>query len=360
VIELQPDRATLAYHDFLRRAKGFWAREMYRSVHRDFLAESRRNGGQGFADVDAAEHALASQPRYQFFAALERNLQRLKYSGGRGIIAALDAQRVELEAALDAARREGEASGQLQLNPAMELPQYYRAVEFHQHPGGVWSDPLAGVAYDFGRRTTMPAHIDPDEIHRRFAASVPMRGARRILDVGCGTGRSTLPFAALHPAAELHGIDLSAPCLVRAWQRSHAAGIEVRWSQQAAEHTAYQDGYFDLIHSTFLLHELPRDALHRVASDMFRVLAPGGSFVSLDFHSPPGGVFGEFIHFGHARRNNEVFMRSFCETDFLRMLGDLGYRDAQMLPFDDGSGVFEAGDVPPAWRFPSQLFIATK
>jgi len=93
---------------------------------------------------------------------------------------------------------------------------------------------------------------------------------------------------------------------------------------------------------------------------MFRVLAPGGSFVSLDFHSPPGGVFGEFIHFGHARRNNEVFMRSFCETDFLRMLGDLGYRDAQMLPFDDGSGVFEAGDVPPAWRFPSQLFIATK
>lgn len=360
MIELQPDRATLAYHDFLRRAKGFWARDLYQAVQRDFAAGSRGAGAQGFTDADAAEKHLANQPRYQFFAALERNLQRLKYAGPRGIVAATHAQRTRIEAAMSAARREGEASGQLRLNAALELPQYYRAVEFHQHPGGVWSDPLAGVEYDFGRRTTMPAHIDPDEIHRRFAAAVPLRGARRVLDVGCGTGRSTLPFAALHPDAELHGIDLSGPCLIRAWQRSQDAGVAVHWSQQAAEHTNFQDGRFDLIHSTFLLHELPRDALRKIVAEVFRLLAPGGRFVSLDFHSPPGGVFGEFIHFGHARRNNEVFMRSFCDTDFLGMQREIGFRNAQMLPFDDGSGVYGAEQVPPAWRFPAQLFVAMK
>ncbi len=57
-----------------------------------------------------------------------------------------------------------EAQNQL-IRAGFELPRYYSAVEFHQHPGGVWRDPLAGVAYDFGRRTTLPAHLDPDEIH---------------------------------------------------------------------------------------------------------------------------------------------------------------------------------------------------
>lgn len=355
MIEPRPPRATRAYQDFLRRAKGYWARDLYRAVRSDFAALDVPP-----ADADAAERALRSLPRYRYFAALERHLQRLKYASPRGILASVDAERARLSAALDAARADGEARGRLRLDPRLELPRYYTGVEFHQHPGGVWSDALAGVAYDFGRRTTMPAHIDPDEIHRRFAAAVPDGTYRRILDLGCGTGRSTLPFAQRHPAAELYGVDLSAACLVRAYERSRAAGIDVRWSQQAGEALDFPDAHFDLVHSTFLLHELPRPALLAITREVLRVLAPGGRFVSLDFHSPPGGVFGDFIHYGHARRNDEVFMRSFAETDYLAMQREVGFASAQMLPFDDGSGLHARDRAPDSWRFPAQLFVACK
>jgi SAM-dependent methyltransferase len=361
MIEPRPDRASGAYFDFLRTAKSFWARDMYATVRRDFEARARREGPQGFADVDAAEAAMRREASYQAFGWFERHLQRLKYVHDRGILAAVEAQRDELQAALDAAREEGERSGELRLAREFELPRYYSAVDFHQHPGGVWRDPLAGVAYDFGRSTTMPAHIDPDEIHHRFTAAVPRQARwRRALDLGCGTGRSTLPFARRDRDVAQFAIDLSAACLVRAYMRSHEAGLRIEWSQQHAERTDFPDGHFDLVHSTFLLHEVPRPALRAIAQEALRLLAPGGTFVHLDFHSPPGGVFGDFIHYGHARRNNEVFMRSFCETDFLAMQRELGFSRAEMRPFDDGSGEWTREQVPPSWRFPAQLFVAVK
>jgi SAM-dependent methyltransferase len=356
----EPDRATRAYLDFLRRAKAWWARDLYGAVARDFAAAAGRAGPGRLADADDAEAALEGVARYQYFGWLERHLQHLKYASPRGILAAVAAEREALAADLDAARETGIARGELRLSPGFVPPRYFSAVDYHQHPGGVAGDALAGVAYDFGRRTTLPAHLDPDEIHGLFTAAVPAGHYRRILDIGCGTGRSTLPFARRFPAAELHGIDVAGPCLVRAFQRSDAAGVVVHWSQQAAEHADFPDGHFDLVHSTFLLHEVPRPALAAITREVFRLLAPGGWFVSLDFHSPPGGVFGAFIHYGHALRNNEVFMRSFCETDYLGMQREAGFREAAMLPFDDGSGVFAPDQVPPAWRFPAQLFVATK
>lgn len=355
MIEPNPTRAHRAFHDFLRTAKGFWSRDLYGAVHRDFA----RLAGSA-ADADSAEAAMRASSTYRYFSWLERHLQRMKYASPRGILMTVEAERARLETALEAARRDGEQSGRLRLDTGLQLPRYYTSVDFHQHPGGVWSDSLAGIAYDFGRRTTMPAHADPDEIHRRFTSAVPGGPYRRILDLGCGTGRSTLPFATRFPHAELHGIDLSAPCLITAFVRSKAMGIDAFWSQQKAEALDFPDGHFDLVHSTFLLHELPRGALREITSEVLRVLAPGGRFVSLDFHSPPGGVFGDFIHYGHARRNNEVYMRSFAESDYLSMQRDVGFADAQMLPFDDGSGIHVRHRASQTWRFPSQLFVATK
>jgi ubiquinone/menaquinone biosynthesis C-methylase UbiE len=356
-LEADPDRATRAYHDFLRTAKRYWAHDLYGALRREFEA---RNAVTEFRDADAIEHALADSPLYRYFGWFERNLQRLKYASPRGILATVERERHRLEAQLASATIEAERSGQLRLTAGFEPPRYYTSVEFHQHPGGVWRDSLAGVAYDFGRRTTMPLHADADDLHRRFAARAPHGPFRRILDLGCGTGRSTLPFGALDSGAELHGIDLSAPCLRSAWIRARAAGVDVRWAQQRAEHTGFPDAHFGLVHSTFLLHELPKPALREIVHEALRVLEPGGWFVNLDFHSPPGGAWGDFIHYGHARRNEEVFMRSFCETDFVAMQLEAGFREARMEPFDDGSGVFDRGTAPPVWRFPAQLFIARK
>lgn len=345
-----------AYHDFLRRVKRFWSTELYASLKRNF--DQAHSCAQ--ANADEIEAFFSNSARYQFYGWLERNLQHLKYSSPRGILATVARDHEALSNALKKSDHEAHVSGTLRLDPDIKLPRYYSNVEFHQHPGGVWRDELAGVAYDFGRRTTMPAHIDPDEIHQRFTAAVPDADYKRILDLGCGTGRSTIPFAKRFPEAELHGLDLAAPCLRIAAMRSQCECAPVYWWQGDAAATTFASGNFDLIHSTFLLHELPTKALIEVTREVYRLLAPGGYWVSLDFHSPPGGAYAEFIHYGHAFRNNEVFMRSFCETDYLSIQRECGFVDVEMKTFDDGGGIFERDQLPPIWRFPSQLFVARK
>ncbi len=82
---------------------------------------------------------------------------------------------------------------------------------------------------------------------------------------------------------------------------------------------------------------------------------------NLDFHSAPGGMFGKLLHYGHGRRNNEVFMRSFDQTDYLAMQRELGFDPVEMRPFDDGTGLItDSATVPSHWRFPWQLFVAQK
>jgi len=110
-----------------------------------------------------------------------------------------------------------------------------------------------------------------------------------------------------------------------------------------------------------MLHEMPKSAIRRMTAEALRILKPGGYFVNLDFHSAPGGAFGKLIHYGHAKRNNEVFMRSFDQLDYLAIQRELGFGLTEMRPFDDGTGLIsDPTTVPTKWRFPWQLFVAQK
>ena len=344
-----------AYHEFLRATKTYWSRDLYAALRTDFARQ-----GLDRAAVDDAERTMRGTSGYQFYGWFERNLQKDKYASPHGILSVVAGQGGALADQLASAAVEGRRSGRLRLDAGFVQPEYYAMTDFHQHPGGVWRDDLAGVAYEIGRQTTTPLNVDPYGMHERFADAVPKGDYHAILDLGCGTGRSTLPFADRYPAAEIHGIDLSAPCLTLAYVNAREKGVAATWSQQSVEGTVYPDESFDLIHSTFLLHELPVKAVTALVVEAVRLLRPGGAFAHVDFHSPPGGTWGQFIHYGHARRNNEVFMRAFCEADFLAMERDAGLIDVAMQCFDDGTGSFGGADVPTAWRFPFQLLTARK
>ena len=103
--EVHGDRATRAYHDFLRTAKQCWARDLYAALRREFDARSAR---EPLADADAIEGALAGTTTYGYFGWFERNLQRQKYSSPRGILATIERERPQLDAALDAIAAEAE------------------------------------------------------------------------------------------------------------------------------------------------------------------------------------------------------------------------------------------------------------
>jgi ubiquinone/menaquinone biosynthesis C-methylase UbiE len=104
-------------------------------------------------------------------------------------------------------------------------------------------------------------------------------GARgRTLDLGCGTGRN-LPL--LPPGARAVGVDPCAQSLARARRRSPGS-LLVR---ARAEALPFRDGTFDTVTSGLVLCSVTDPG--RAASEMLRVLAPGGSVRALEHVRSP-------------------------------------------------------------------------
>jgi len=108
-------------------------------------------------------------------------------------------------------------------------------------------------------------------------------GARRVLDVGCGTGYLLRQIAQRLPdAVELAGVD-AAPSMVE-MARTRAPGDgRLRFSTGFAEKLPYSSGSFDLLVSTTSFDHWAdqRAGLEECA----RVLAPGGHLVLTDLFS---------------------------------------------------------------------------
>jgi ubiquinone/menaquinone biosynthesis C-methylase UbiE len=107
-----------------------------------------------------------------------------------------------------------------------------------------------------------------------LVAEGELRG-RRVLDVGCGTGR--LAAALAERGAKVWGVEPSAEMLARARE---AAGRTVGLKQGRAEELPFKDGWFDRVVLRLVVHLLDRP---RALPELARVLAPGGRAVIATF-----------------------------------------------------------------------------
>jgi ubiquinone/menaquinone biosynthesis C-methylase UbiE len=297
----------------------------------------------------AAGGKLEHSVLYQYYCWLERHLQRYKYSGRYGLQPYHAQQRERLEKSLESAPAE--------LQPGFQQPEYYTRIDIHQHPGGVWSDPIAGFVYERGARSTTPlAGQKHRDLHERLTSAALEKGPapQRVLDMGCGFGKSTRPFYEALGKGKVEGIDLSAPCLRLAARDAAAAA---RFRQLDATRTDYPDASFDLVTSTMLLHELPPREVEKVLAESARLLQPGGRMVHLDF-LPADDDFARLIHFGHARRNNEPYMEPLAKMDLAGVLQRLGFKNIEIAPFEEADGTLAPGYA--YWRFPWTLISAER
>lgn len=358
------ERAVAAAQSFLLATKGYWTTQIYPAVHAEYETRVERAEVKP-CDADEVAALMRSSTLYRYFAWLERHLQRFKYAGRYGLHTALAGRRDEAVAVL----RDNAVADLLELHPELPLPRYYTSVDIHQHPGGVWSDPVAGLVYERGARSTVPlSGTKHRDLHGRLTdlalAEAPQ--AQRILDLACGFGKSTLPFAASRPAAQIDAIDLAAPCLeVAAREAASIGASNVRFRQMNAAATDYATGTFDLVTSTMMLHELPPLEIERTFAEAARVLKPGGKMVHLDFlpqvqpqASGTGEHFARFIHYGHARRNNEPFMEPLAKLDLQVLLTRLGFTDVRIEAFEEADGTLDTNYA--AWRFPWTAIVARR
>ncbi|MBH0775157.1 class I SAM-dependent methyltransferase [Nocardia bovistercoris] len=118
--------------------------------------------------------------------------------------------------------------------------------------------------------------------HDEILEQVRTSGARRVADVGCGTGILAARIGDEIGPDLVYGCDPSTGMLTRACARSR----RVRWFERGAEDLRLPDGALDAIVSTHAFHFFD----HRAALREFhRVLAPGG-LLAIVFNNFPGAL----------------------------------------------------------------------
>jgi ubiquinone/menaquinone biosynthesis C-methylase UbiE len=110
---------------------------------------------------------------------------------------------------------------------------------------------------------------------------VSSRGAARLLDVACGTGRFLREVKANYPRLHVTGLDLS-PHYLAVASRTLERWSRARFVEGAAEAMPFADAEFDVVACIYLFHELPPRIRRAVVDEIRRVLKPEGTLIFVD------------------------------------------------------------------------------
>ena len=142
-----------------------------------------------------------------------------------------------------------------------------------------------------------------------------------VLDVGCGTG--SLAIAAkrrVGAAGRVCGIDASAEMLARAETKARKAGESVEFRRAFVQSLPIRDAEFDCVLATVMMHHLPRKARVECATEVLRVLKPGGRFLVVEFGASSNrhGVLRHFHRHGHVKSDEIVALLGDADFEISR------------------------------------------
>jgi len=344
-----------ARQDFVAGLRKLFTTEMFpgiRTVYRDVLAPRyETKHGQPPKTVREASALMESSFYYRGTNLIGRAAQELLWDEvGESIERQLDV--------LDAkARVRPDALGTLTIDPAFVVPRYIQAVDIHAMPGNFHTelgegDVFAGALYDRGVHVFSFGGLGPrnDGLGVAQAAFVKERfpdlKPRRILDMGCGPGFTTLPWKEAYPDAEVYGVDVGAPQVRYAHGRAEAMGVPIHFSQQDASATTFEDGYFDIVASMLVTHECPQPVIRGLLAEACRLLAPGGVTVHDGGMALPDGGFDQLMLSWFGINANEPFSAGFKALDFDQAMVDAGFKPENRFR-GTREPVYLKGQLPP-------------
>ncbi|MDX2143428.1 MAG: class I SAM-dependent methyltransferase [Rhodospirillaceae bacterium] len=309
-------------------------RAVYANVVRPAFQKSHGREPQDRSEVRAV---MTRNPYYQMYSAMQRHTQEMTWDS------VIDSVERELPALNAKARQKAaKAKGSLKLDPAFKVPPYLTFYDIHLQPGGYHAtlgpdDVSAGALYDRATYMYAMGNLGPrsDYLGRslvaHFKKRFPGRVPKRVLDMGCTTGNSTLAWAEEYPDAEIHGIDVGESVLRYAHARAEAMGVAVHFSQQNAEATTFPDGYFDVVVSHIIMHETSTPAVPRIFAESRRILRDGGVMMHMDNprlkELPP---FDAFLAEWEVHNNNEKFGGTYREMDIVAEGRKAGFAEGRL------------------------------
>jgi ubiquinone/menaquinone biosynthesis C-methylase UbiE len=132
--------------------------------------------------------------------------------------------------------------------------------------------------YDALKVRVIPGYRQIQYLALRYVGAKP-GGARRVLELGCGTGQWASAFLEAHPTAEYQAIEFSEKMRELAAARLASHGTRFRLLDRDLN-SALPDGPFDLVVSFFAIHHVENK--RRLIHEVFERLASGGLLVYAD------------------------------------------------------------------------------
>lgn len=199
-------------------------------------------------------------------------------------------------------------------------------------------------------------------INERFESATTIEPTDRVLDIGCGTGRSSRDAARRAKDGSVLGVDLSSKMLEDARRRSAREGFtNIEYLHADAQVHPFEPGAFDVAISVFgvMFFADPAAAFANIR----RSLRPGGTIAFLAWQRfednqwlttifdaldagrdlPPPAA-GEPGPFGLADPD-----------EVITLLGDAGYVDGEMTSLT--APMWLGGSPDEAWRFVAEMGI---
>ncbi|WXL25946.1 class I SAM-dependent methyltransferase [Ectopseudomonas mendocina] len=308
-----------ARQDFVRCFKLYLAQNVSpgnKKVFEDKVEPQLKASGKAQSLVEI-DRLMKKQEYYQFWSSLQRCSQEMMWNSVQIPVQRQLPKLVEKASAAQAKPK----LGSLKLNPDLKTPDYHTAIDIHCMPGGYHSefcqdDVAAGAVYDRAVYVYAMGRMGPlnDDIGASTAKwlkeNYPDFQPKRILDLGCTVGHSTLAWAEFYPEAEIYAIDVGAPVLRYAHARAESLGVKVHFIQMNAEFLDFPDDHFDVVNGSILIHETSKKAARNIFKECHRVLREGG--VMLHGETPPYKdlpPYDAFMLDWDTRNNNEPFWR---------------------------------------------------
>lgn len=329
-----------------------WVRNVFPRLRQEY---ERAVAEHGEPKTQAeAEPIVQALPSAGYFQWLHRYVQDCTWSICRSVAA-------ERMAAIEDAMapRAGDL-GTLQLAKDFAYPGYYQ-FDFHRQEGGIWRDRAGAAIYLLGARIVHVGRNTNFQLHDQFAEDIPLdRTPERIVDLGCGFGKTTFSLKKRWPSADVHGIDLAAPCLELGRRLATDRGLEINWRQADMEMLPDADNSADLATITMVLHEMPAEAVRNTLSEALRVLKPGGLLVFLE-NRHLGDPFHDMLRKWYSEIIDEPYGHPFRDLDILGECRAAGFAEAEQRKwYLAGSDGAAAEADPRRWSIPWGLTLAWK